>query len=187
MGLDQYLTARRYIGCWDHGQESERKTYAQIARSVGKPGWINEGSPHLYVEMSVAYWRKANAIHKWFVDTVQDGEDDCGNYEVSREELSELRQLCQAVLDGSKLAEGIVENGQTWTAGTGTVRNFEPGKIVADPSVAQEVLPTQGGFFFGSTSYDEYYVQDLRDTVAQLDKVLATFDGDWNFQYHSSW
>lgn len=25
----------------------------------------------------VGYWRKANAIHGWFVDNVQKGNDDC--------------------------------------------------------------------------------------------------------------
>ena len=46
----------------------------------------------------VGYWRKANHIHKWFVDNVQDGEDDCREYDVSIEQLHELRNICFDIL-----------------------------------------------------------------------------------------
>lgn len=42
-----------------------------------------------------AYWRKANAIHGWFVDNVQKGVDDCGYYELTREHLETLRIACE--------------------------------------------------------------------------------------------
>ena len=50
------------------------------------------------------------------------------------------------------------------------------------------LLPTRGGFFFGSTDYGDAYVNDLKDTVKQLDAVLDNpkFKG-WNFYYQSSW
>ena len=46
-------------------------------------------------EHEVMYWRKANAIHKWFVDNVQGGEDDCREYPVSNDQLIELRDTCK--------------------------------------------------------------------------------------------
>lgn len=49
-------------------------------------------------EESVAYWRKANAVHKWFVDNVQDGVDECQLSIVRREKLVELRDLAGVVL-----------------------------------------------------------------------------------------
>ena len=45
------------------------------------------------------YWRKANQIHRWFVQNVQNGEDDCGEYCVTREQLEELLQTCTQVLE----------------------------------------------------------------------------------------
>jgi hypothetical protein len=36
------------------------------------------------------YWRKANAIHGWFVNNVQNGVDDCGYYELTEEILEKL-------------------------------------------------------------------------------------------------
>lgn len=36
------------------------------------------------ISEQVAYWRKANQIHRWFVNIVQGGEDDCNPYEVTK-------------------------------------------------------------------------------------------------------
>ena len=59
--------------------------------------------------------------------------------------------------------------------------------ILADRSLASEVLPTQSGFFFGATTYDDWYYGDLEETVQDLEKALAAFGDEWDFEYHSSW
>lgn len=41
---------------------------------------------------------------------------------------------------------------------------------------AERELPTQSGFFFGSTEYDEGYFSDLQDTVDKIENVLNSFD-----------
>lgn len=51
------------------------------------------------IEVTCAYWRKANQIHKWFVDNVQNGSDDCGEYYVSQDKLIELLALCKHALE----------------------------------------------------------------------------------------
>jgi len=48
--------------------------------------------------VEVIYWRKANAIHNWFVRKVQNGRDNCEEYSVTREKLLELQTLCKDVL-----------------------------------------------------------------------------------------
>lgn len=135
----------------------------------------------------VGYWRKANAIHKWFVDNVQDGEDDCGSYEVDREQLERLLHLCHLVKKHSKLVEGRVANGYHFE-GYEKVYDYEDGMIIEDPSVAMMHLPTQSGFFFGSTGYDEYYLEDIEDTIEILTNVLETTDFETQMiAYSSSW
>lgn len=52
----------------------------------------------------VIYWRKANHIHKWFVDNVQGGEDDCEQYLVSREQLQELLSVLKEIRENNELA-----------------------------------------------------------------------------------
>lgn len=46
----------------------------------------------------VAYWRKANQIHNWFVENVQNGEDDCDTYEVKQSHLVLLSSYCRMIL-----------------------------------------------------------------------------------------
>ena len=49
--------------------------------------------------------------------------------------------------------------------------------VLDDHSRAKELLPTQEGFFFGSTDYDDYYFEDVesvRDYVK--DTLLPEFD-----------
>lgn len=50
--------------------------------------------------IEIGYWRKQNAIHKWFVDNVQNGVDDCEAYEVTKENIEQLLDLCKKVKNG---------------------------------------------------------------------------------------
>ena len=101
----------------------------------------------------IGYWRKANAIHKWFVDICQDGTDNCATYYVGKEDLIALKSLCEDVL--------------------------------LEPERAEELLPTQSGFFFGPTAYDDWYFSDIKETIEIIDWALKQ-DFDY-FEYHSSW
>ena len=135
----------------------------------------------------IGYWRKANAIHKWFVDNVQNGEDDCDYYEVNKEQLEELLSICNLIKDKCKLVGGMIRNGQHLENGE-WVDNYEYGKVLDKPEIADEYLPTQSGFFFGSTDYDEWYMQDIEDTIGILTKVLEETDFDTQIvAYCSSW
>ena len=87
MGLDMFLYARRFV--WHNEEELE----AQLRQAIGpSPGKVK------VVVCEAAYWRKANQIHKWFVDHVQKGKDDCGTYYVEHKQLADLLQVCQDVL-----------------------------------------------------------------------------------------
>ena len=44
------------------------------------------------------YWRKAHPIHDWFVNYVQDGEDNCHKYDVSFATLMQLKSICMITL-----------------------------------------------------------------------------------------
>ena len=50
---------------------------------------------------------------------------------------------------------------------------MEDCKIIPDASIAEELLPTAEGFFFGSTEYDQYYMDDINDTIRMLGDELA--------------
>lgn len=95
MGLDMYLSAKRYI--WqsnDKDNDIQNKLNEVMADDLPEGMRVNE------VSVNALYWRKANAIHGWFVDNCQDGVDDCKEYYVEREDLEELRDLCKKQLAG---------------------------------------------------------------------------------------
>lgn len=54
------------------------------------------------------YWRKANAIHGWFVKNVQEDIDNCGDYPVSRDQLRELLDKVKEVRANPEKAEEIL-------------------------------------------------------------------------------
>jgi len=89
MGLDMYLNAKRFL--WH--------TEDQIGEMVAEALPELKGKRVKEIVAEAIYWRKSNQIHQWFVDNVQDGTDNCGNYYVSREQLEQLRQLILQVLD----------------------------------------------------------------------------------------
>ena len=136
---------------------------------------------------NVAYWRKANQIHDWFVENVQDGNDDCDMYEVDKWQLEDLLHTCQIVKENSKLIDGKVKNGQTLVDGK-WVDIIEDGRLIEDPSVARELLPTSVGCFFGSTEYDQWYMEDIDYTIDALTKLISETDFDNEVvAYQSSW
>jgi hypothetical protein len=185
MGLDMYLNAEEYVGGWSHGDEGEKSKYASIVEMVEAENLVTEDSPSLYVKVTCGYWRKANHIHQWFVRNVQNGEDNCGNYYVSRGQLEELADACRAVMRSTRLVGGVVHTGTTYDR-SGETEHFADGKVLEDSTMAEELLPTQEGFFFGGTDYDEGYWNDLETTIAIVNRALNA-STKWEFSYHSSW
>ena len=98
MGLDMYLTAKQYLGEYN---DQDKIVSTAIMRHFPE---LNETQTVREVSVRVGYWRKANAIHKWFVENVQEGTDDCNSYHVPRERLQELRDTCERVLAFRELA-----------------------------------------------------------------------------------
>jgi hypothetical protein len=153
MGLDMYLTAKRYL--WrDKDADIAKKVNDLIEVDADLEQEFTGSSLRVKgIEVSAMYWRKANAIHGWFVENVQNGEDNCREHYVSREQLEELIAECVSVL---------------------TSRNSNK-------------LPPKEGFFFGSKEVDEYYWQDLEDTVKGLERALTLSENQYEFYYSSSW
>ena len=45
-------------------------------------------------------------------------------------------------------------------------------KVLADHTLAEELLPTCSGFFFGSTEYDKYYFKDVLRVLDTCEALL---------------
>lgn len=48
----------------------------------------------------VVYWRKENAVHSYMVNNLQRGKDDCGEYILSKEFLTQFKEDLEGVLSG---------------------------------------------------------------------------------------
>jgi hypothetical protein len=190
MGLDMYLNKKTYIGAkYDFygikGRLSLTANGKKIPIKLKRVGEIVE---------EVAYWRKANAIHNWFVENVQDGKDDCEEYTVSLAQLKELLDVCRRVKAASHLVKGTIANGYTFEKDGKEKPILEEGRVVEDSDAAQELLPTTSGFFFGSTDYDEYYMADIDLTIEQIEPLVEELESEKlegrtmsTIYYQSSW
>jgi hypothetical protein len=147
MGLDMYLYAEKFVSNMKYRNEQD-----QFNRIVSALQAEQFTMGHVIAEVEVAYWRKANAIHAYFVG---EREDDCTPIRVDREQLQTLQDACQQIMD--------------------------------NPALAEELLPTQGGFFFGSTEYDEWYMDSIKETHDKLSVLLDKIPDGWSFKYQASW
>jgi hypothetical protein len=100
------------------------------------------------------------------VQNVGEDVDDCREMWVDRDVLVDLRQRCVEVLYDT--------NGKANTS----ERMDEMAKEVG--------LETVDGFFFGDTSYGDWYREDLKLTVEICDFVLALPE-EYSLHYQASW
>jgi len=156
MGLDMYLYKKTYVQNWSHMPPEKLHTISIVRGDNTTTGIKPERIS--YITESVGYWRKFNALHKWFVENCQDGNDDCKTYYVATEKLELLLETLK--------------------------------KIKADHTLAEELLPTEDGFFFGGTEYDSYYFENVDDTVELLEGLLQEekdMPSYSTYEYNSSW
>ena len=154
MGLDMYLTASNFF--WTHEEnESIKEAREIIAKTLG----LKSASEIQSVKLNIAYWRKVNWIHNWFVENVQGGQDNCGEYYVTRDQLEDLKNLCDEIIASR------------------------------DKDKAMELLPPVDGFFFGKdTVEDNYYWASLAETSNLIHDILSRPQlANFDFHYSSSW
>ena len=104
-----------------------------------------------------AYFRKVNFIYHYFQPKLV---DECAF--VTKADLEDIIERCDKILEGVDIRKEIP---------------YE--KI----DLAQELLPTQSGFFFGSTDYDKWYFSDVKDARRQMKKLLRGFNEDTDVIY----
>jgi hypothetical protein len=111
-----------------------------------------------YIILECASWRKAYHIHRWFVQNVQEDDDDCGEYFVPIEKLKELLETCKTVYK-------------------------EKNHVLSDA-----ILPKKNSDFVGNTEYDEYYYNEVKYTIEILEEIIKKHNPKVdNYIYSSSW
>lgn len=194
MGLDQYLNLKnkKYkevcaeLIAWHNLSEEEQNNTPRPVwpsyHNMSDINWkhINHEESPLNIEL--LYWRKCNQIHDWFVNNIQNGEDDCGEYVVTIDNLRSLYNLLKTIT--SKIEFEKDSNEIIFKEDKETVVKY-----------CEEVLPTCTGFFFGSTEYNIYYFTAIIHTVNTLEEIFDYIDAnhisddseDYAIYYSSSW
>lgn len=162
MGLDMYLEVRNHVSKMDYSDRENPKTTPRFSALVEATGIedLTKYSEFSGIQISypVGYWRKANAIHGWFVENVQNGNDNCEPHYVSREQLAKLRDLCKAALKQPAMAGDVLPPTQGFFFGTYEIDEWY--------------------------LKDLQYTVDMIDHVLS---VVPEDNWDWSFQYTSSW
>ncbi len=171
MGLDQFLTISEYVPrtTRDDLRPDTPKANPVFEELVNRrPSWVDKGAYQgISVRYPVGQWRKANGIHGWFVENVQDGRDECQQSYVSGEQLRELRGACEEVLFAHTSDQRPVD------------------EVAVDTG-----LSPKSGFFFGSQEIDQWYLEDLRYTIRLVNRLETSgvFDNAWvDIYYQASW
>ena len=163
VGLDCWLYAKRYI--WSDDRVELDDLQRIVASFISKGQDIFEEMKDFTLtelKFEVGYWRKANQIHNWFVNNVQEGQDDCKSYSVDIEKLKEFLEIIDRILNEKDKKKQM--------------------------GLAKELLPSQSGFFFGRTDYDKYYFDELVKTKKIINKVLKIKNiSQYDIEYGSSW
>lgn len=163
MGLDMYFYARKTtyksFSKWDNPERANEVNYPEDLKIFSDYIYDrNFKSVQTETSYQIGYFRKFNALHSYIVKTFADGIDNCQDIYLYKEDVEQIKKILDDVLEANTEEK------------------------------AKELLPTQSGFFFGGTDYDEYYFEDVKDAADLMQNILDNFDFE-NYQlvYEASW
>ena len=138
---------------------------------------------HRVTTDEVGYWRKAHAIFNWIQDHCCNGDtENCRPYEIQKEQLVELKEICEKVVAASKIvAKPVKVNAYDFDKHEYVVKEVMK-NVIEDPAVAKELLPEPYG------NYDEWYLAQAKSTIPQIANILAETDfEEEHIEYYAWW
>ena len=150
MGLDMYLDKRSYVRQWEH-IDADKQYNVEVTRG-GEPTNINPKKVKYIIE-EAGYWRKQNQIHRWFVENVQKGVDDCGDYYVERNRLQELLDICKIVQTDHSKAEELLPSASGFFFGGTDYDEWYFSGIDNTIDILKEALEDENAEYYYSSSW----------------------------------
>lgn len=164
MGLDMYLSRNLdQNGNVLKITPQDELNSADFAKLLKRATQSSTSYLHPNISVNIAYWRKANAIHQWFISHCADDVDDCQEIEVDIEDLHELKDTCEKILNAPN-----------------------------DINLMNRLLPPQGGFFFGDTDLNDAdtlnsYLENVKYTNNILSEEFKLADEFKNYKTPSKY
>ena len=163
MGLDMYFYARKTtyksFSKWDKSDRADETNYPEDLKIFSDYIYDrNFKSVQTETSYQIGYFRKFNALHSYIVKTFANGIDNCQDIILYKEDVEQIKKVLDDVLEANTEEK------------------------------AKELLPTQSGFFFGGTDYDEFYFEDVKDAADLMQNLLDNFDFEkYQLVYRASW
>lgn len=139
MGLDMFLDRVIYVG----GQYDFNKVTGEINLSLHGKELKLPAKEIAYIACPAIRWRKAYAIHQWFIENVMEYAEPLVSYPVEIDTLLRLRDELMEALENRE----------------------------CDASVAEYSFPCEEGDY--DEKYGEDYWNDLEDALVQVSKVIS--------------
>ena len=145
MELDMYLSKRTYIG------NEYRKPEDKIKIENPKLSSVNVDKI-TYITENVGYWRKANAIHGWFVNEVQEGNDNCKEYRVDKDDFKKLLVIIKKILKEPSSAKKLLPTYEGFFFGSYEYDKYYIEDLEYTKKLLEEIIAK-------NDDYGEYYYQ----------------------------
>ena len=126
-----------------------KKTYVQ--------NW-EHNPPEQHITEQVAYWRKFNALHGWFIENCGGGVDECQDISVDEEKLTELLGTLKEVSSNFSKAKELLPPTQGFFFGSDEVDEYYKEEVNSTIETIEELLKEhelskQYGLYSGEFEY----------------------------------
>ena len=149
----------------------------------------NDYSKNSTIFETVASWSKANHIHAWLVNNIQNNNDNCSYYFVTEDDFFALKKICEKVLTLNPYQ--LDKDSYLFYYSADDL--IDASIIIKEIYIQlktelNEILPTKNGLCFGPNDYALSYFLNVKDTLEIVNKILdeANFEKEV-YLYHSSW
>ena len=133
-----YLYKKTYVQNWEHNPPEQHHQIeikrGGVLRTDIKPNRI------CYITEQVAYWRKFNALHGWFINNCGGGVDECQDISVDEEKLKELLETLKEVSSNFTKAEELLPPTQGFFFGSDEIDEYYKEEVNSTIKIIEDLL-----------------------------------------------
>ena len=133
-----YLYKKTYVQNWEHNPPEQHHQIeikrGGVLREDIKPNRI------CYITEQVAYWRKFNALHGWFINNCGGGVDECQDISVDEEKLKELLETLKEVSSNFTKADELLPPTQGFFFGSDEVDEYYKEEVNSTIKIIEDLL-----------------------------------------------